>query len=305
MVKKNNNVFETEWWLNTVAPDSWSAVEIKNENEIIARWPYVLSGKKIMMPKLTQTLGYYVVDAIVKNDYNFTKRKDIILELIEKMPCKKNIKINLDPSNSYFLPFIWEGFHVVPKITYRINDINNINDVYTRFSSMTKKNIRNSEKKLIIKSDEKIDDLIILLEKTFKLQNRKNPYPSELIKNIYKAAQKNEACYLLYAVDKDNNIHSGALYIYDEEIFYYLIGASNPKYRNSGSNSLIIWEGIQYASKVSKIFDFEGSMIEGIEHFFRGFGGIPTIYYEIRKQSILKEIFELLKPKIKKIIKFK
>ena len=58
----------------------------------------------------------------------------------------------------------------------------------------------------------------------------------------------------------------------------------------------IIWEGIKFASTASKTFDFEGSMIEGIESFFRQFGATPTVYYQIRKQNIALEIFEFIKP---------
>lgn len=34
---------------------------------------------------------------------------------------------------------------------------------------------------------------------------------------------------------------------------------------------IIYWEGIKFAAKVSKHFDFEGSMIENIERFCRSF----------------------------------
>jgi hypothetical protein len=46
-------------------------------------------------------------------------------------------------------------------------------------------------------------------------------------------------------------------------------------------------------------------MIEGIEEYFRQFGGTPMVYYQIRKQNIALEFFELMKPRIKSFIGFK
>jgi len=42
-----------------------------------------------------------------------------------------------------------------------------------------------------------------------------------------------------------------------------------------------MWHAIQFASTVSTIFDFEGSMIEPVERFFRGFGAVQTPYFSL------------------------
>jgi hypothetical protein len=300
-----NSVFETQWWLDILAPDSWFEILIKDGEQIIARWPYVMRKNKILMPKLTPFIGYFIARDILKNDFNLNKEKEIIVELLSKLPYKKNIKIALNPCNKYFLPFSLNNFIVNPKITYRLTNLSDINIIYTKFSNMVKKNIKNAEKKLYLSIDGNIDDLVRLLKKTFKIQNRNSPLSSDLIETIYNTAKKHNSCRLIYAVDSKDNIHSGALFVYDLNVYYYLIGASDPEFRNSGANSLLIWEGIKHASQVSQIFDFEGSMVESIENFFRGFGGTPTVYYEIRKQCLFMEIFELLKPKMKKLLKYK
>jgi hypothetical protein len=36
---------------------------------------------------------------------------------------------------------------------------------------------------------------------------------------------------------------------------------------------------------VSRVFDFEGSMVKPVEHFFRGFGGRQTQYFCIHKAA--------------------
>ena len=85
------------------------------------------------------------------------------------------------------------------------------------------------------------------------------------------------------AVDHRHNIHSVAYFIWDNHSVYYLMGGSNPSLRNSGAASLLMWEGIIFAIKNNKQFNFEGSMHEHIERFFRAFGAEQTPYYKISK----------------------
>jgi hypothetical protein len=49
--------------------------------------------------------------------------------------------------------------------------------------------------------------------------------------------------------------------------------------------SLLLWEAINKSAKKAKAFNFEGSMIEPIERYFRAFGGKLTPYFEIKKTS--------------------
>ena len=91
-------------------------------------------------------------------------------------------------------------------------------------------------------------------------------------------------------------MHAAIYLVWDKYSAYYLIGGSDPKLRNSGATSLALWEAICFASTVTKSFDFEGSMIESVERFFRGFGGNQVSYFHIWKfNSILIEILFNLK----------
>ncbi|MGJ0302835.1 hypothetical protein NG774_05830 [Aliarcobacter cryaerophilus] len=65
-------------------------------------------------------------------------------------------------------------------------------------------------------------------------------------------------------------------------------------------NNAIQFESIKYALESGRRFDFEGSMIESIEKYFRSFGAIQKPYFHITKTNskILK-----LKKVIKEILK--
>ncbi len=302
--KYTNSIFEESWWLNAVSPNEWQEIFIKKDDKVAARWAVPIQKKKIRMPKLTQTIGFWIDPYIIENDHYLNEQKNIILELIDKLPSKNTV-LDLDSKNHYFLPFIWKGFSVKPCVSYRINDLSNINAVYARFNKIVKKNIKAGKNKCSVQEIDDISILYELMRKTFQLQKRKYPIKQELLENIYSACKKHNACKLIYAVDNEKNVHSGALFVYDERVCYYLVAGTDPKFRSSGANSLLIWEGIKFASTVSKVFDFEGSMIEGIEHFIRQFNATPTLYYNIRNVGIAKELFEVFKPKIKRLIGYK
>jgi hypothetical protein len=57
-----------------------------------------------------------------------------------------------------------------------------------------------------------------------------------------------------------------------------------------------MWNAIKIASENTKRFDFEGSMIENVERFFRSFGAVPIPYYNIKKtNSLLLRLYFALK----------
>ena len=83
------------------------------------------------------------------------------------------------------------------------------------------------------------------------------------------------------AVEELRRVHAVAFIVWDRNRAYYLIGGGDPDFRNSGAATLCIWEAIKFSSTVTKAFDFEGSMVENIERFFRGFGGHLKPYHRI------------------------
>jgi hypothetical protein len=300
-----NSIFEQPWWLDVVAPNAWKEILLEENNEIIARWPIVKKWYGIGMPKMTQTLGFWLSENKLNSDPYFNERKRITNLLLDQLPRNKSVNIRLSPNVDYFLPMHWKHYITYPKLTYRINDLTDLNAIYDRFNKTVKKNIIRANNKVMVKTIDDIEILLMLMEKTYKIQNRKFPISKNLIRNIYNACKKFNAGRVLYAIDKDDNVYSGAFSVYDKNVCYALIGGTDPKFRSSGAHTLLLWEEIKFASTVSKSFDFEGSMVEGIETFFRQFGGTRTVYYQIRKQNIILELIELFKPKMKSLIGYK
>lgn len=90
---------------------------------------------------------------------------------------------------------------------------------------------------------------------------------------------------IFLAKDPQNRIHSALFVVYDEKSMYNLIQGGDPELRKSGANPLAMWHSIESAQKVTKKYDFEGSMMANVEPFFRSFGAVQTPYFNIMKDN--------------------
>lgn len=303
-----NSVFEQPWWLDIVAPGKWGEVFVKEGGEVVARLPYVIDKKRIIMPPMTQTLGPWISSQY--RDYQcgntqLSKQKEIVYKLFAQLPKHKSLNVCLDSTNDYILPYRWIGYRYEPSFSYRLDDLSDLDELYSKFNKTAKKNIKSANNKVYLKDDPSAEDLIGLLTETFIVQNRSNPYNKQLLKEAIKEAVSRDCGKLFVASDKNGHNHAGAFILYDENVAYYLLAGANPEYRSSGAQSLIIWEAIKFSSRVSKKFDFEGSNIEGIENFFRQFGSERVVNYNIKKLSLGMELYEVVKPRIKRLVGYK
>ena len=287
-----NCIFEQPWWLDALAPGKWRAAEVKRGDEVVARMPYTISKKlgmtMLYKPKLTQTLGPWLRPSTRKYANRLGEEKEAVEALIKQLPAAEITRIVCHPSFSNMLPFFWAGFELSVKYTYRIPDISDLDAVWDGFSSTNRRNIRKAEKLVEVREGLGIDRFLDVHEMTFRRQGRKPTCSRELVKRLDAALEERGRRKILFGVDAQENIHSVLYTCWDDQTVYYLMGGGDPKLRNSMAGSLLMWRAIQHAATVGSVFDFEGSMMEPVERFFRGFGGIQTpFYYATRMPSWL------------------
>lgn len=303
-----NSVFEQPWWLDIVAPGQWGEVTVKEGDEVVARLPYVLKKGSLVMPPLTQTLGPWIKPEYRQfqpGNTQLSKQKELIAALLEQLPPHKGFHMIFDSTNDYILPYRWLGYRYEPTFSYRLSDLSDLDALYANIYRMVKRHIKGAPKRVEFSAYPTAEMLLHLLDKTFEAQGRKWPHDRELTRRLMEQSVENGHGKLIVAQDGDGNLHSGAFLLYDENVCYYLLGGSDSAFRSSGAQSLVLWESIQFAASVSKTFDFEGSNVEGIENFFRQFGGGRVINYAVIKQSLLADCMELAKPRVKRLIGYK
>ena len=92
---------------------------------------------------------------------------------------------------------------------------------------------------------------------------------------------------LFRAVDAEGRTHSAAYLVWDRQAAYYHLSGDDPSLRASGAGLLLVWEAIRYSSEVLGLqcFDFEGSMLPGVEQVRVSFGAVQTPYFHVWKYS--------------------
>lgn len=285
----NIPLFSQAWWLDAVAGDAWDVAVVEKGDNIVASMPYVLTHryglKVITQPKLTQNLGPW----IKSNDAKYAKRlaheKDLMQALIKKLPDYDYFAQNWHYKQTNWLPFYWQGFAQTTRYTYRLENLYGLksDNIWQFLNQNIRTDIKkaSNREKLIVRDDLPMEDFIKLNNMVFNRQGLDKPYDEVLLKNIEHAAAGRNQRKIFIAEDGEGKQHAGVYIIWDNNSAYYLLGGGNPELRNSGATSLCLWEAINFASTVTKSFDFEGSMIEPIERFFRGFGAKQTPYHSL------------------------
>lgn len=295
-----NSIFEETWWLDAVAPGQWKELKIERDGQLIARWPIIICGKKMKIPRYTQTIGIWTNPDYVKT---IADEEDVYLQLIEQLPKNVNVEWSLAPNNKFYLPFVWNGFHVSVGASYVIDDLSDMDALFSQLSKSMQRDIKQASKKVCVEESEDIDKLIEMSLKTYDRQGRAYIVKPDILRRVYMSAKEHDACTMLAAKDTEGNIHSMTFFVYDENKCYYLVGTSNQKLNaKSCANTLLLWEGIKIASEHSKVFDFEGSSIHGIGTYFGRFGSKFTYHFTLSKNDLWGDMFQVLKPRVKTLL---
>ena len=282
-----NSVFEQPWWLDAVAPGAWSAVEVRRGDEVVARLPYMrrrpMGVEAIVQPPLTQTLGPWLVHGEGKYPRRLEAEKRLLGSLIEQLPPFDLFRQCFTPALTNWLPFYWAGFEATVRYSYRIEDLTDLDRVRSDFQDHVRRAIRKAQDTVEVRDDVSVEQLIALDESTYARQGRRPPVTAAVARRLDAACAARHARRILAAVDARGRTHAILYVVWDHRTLYALINAREPELQAFGANTLLYWEAIRHAAAVSQAFDFEGSMIEPIEHFVRGFGGRQTPYFCISK----------------------
>ena len=235
------------------------------------------------MPPLSQCLGPILHIEDCKQARRVEREKELMTKLIDQLPPFARFYQHFHYSIENWSPWYWRGFSQTTQYTYVIEDLSCIDKVYSELSSHTRKNIRKSCKLVTLESPDDASEFFELNRQTFARQGLKLPYSTAFLERLDAACEDRQRRKIFMARGRDGQAHAGVYIVWDANSAYYIMGGSNPELRASEASTLCMWEAIKFAATVTRRFDFEGSMIERVEKFFRGFGGRPLPYHVVRR----------------------
>lgn len=283
-------LFQEGWWLDAVAPNAWRELRVESGGLVRARWNIVEKRRAglrfIVLPPLTPWLGPMIdVGDATKVSRRLEVEKELTEALLEQLPQHDKLAVHCHSSISNALPFVWAGYEVTPRYTYVLDDIGDEEQIWNGLRENIRREIRKARRQVEVVSSEDLAECVHVIGKTFDRLHLPSPHKLEIMQRIDDACSKRSQREILLARDEQQRIHAAAYLVRDADATYYLAGGADPDLRTSGAHSLLMWEAIRRASVHTPRFDFAGSMLQGIERFFRAFGARQQQFFRIISMS--------------------
>ena len=294
-------LFMQSWWFDAVCiPENkqWDVLLYEENGKIVAALPYHLLKKWgfsiIIQPQQTQYSGIWIdYPKNIKLHKRYSFEKKIMDNLIDQLE-KLNISYfsqNFHHSFTNWQPFYWKNFKQTTKYTYQIKDLSNLEKVLNDFNYSKRASIINKEQFLVDFSLTS-KDFYNFHKRTLRQRNVKIEYSEKLFVSICNTAQNRNQGQIVALRDKNGNLHSAIFLVWDKYSAYNLITSIDFLYKSKTASTKMFWEAIKFVSDKTKMFDFEGSMIEKVALSYQQFGVEQVPYFNISKSY--SGIFNLL-----------
>jgi GNAT acetyltransferase-like protein len=284
-----NAIFQQPWWLDALAPGRWDEATVERNGRVVARLPYVVRGRRplrvLTMPPLTQTLGPWVEPSTAKPAHALAEEIELLAALEAALPAADAFVQQFSPTMLNALPFYWAGYSLELQYTYRLDGLRSEEALWDGLRGNIRREIRKARKRVEVRDDLGLDRFHAVWAKTFARQGLEPPASLAELVRLDAACAARDARAMLFAQDEEDRTHAVAYAVWDEHAAYYLLGGGDPELRTSGASSLLMWESILRARAVTDVFDFEGSMLQPVERFFRGFGSRQAPYLRVSRTS--------------------
>lgn len=289
-------VFAQPWYLDACAEGgTWDVVLAEEKGRIVAALPFFYKQKGpfryVTMPPFVKWLGPYLLPGFRGR---LPKEHELLQALITQLPPLAAFKQNFYPTNTNWLPFYWQQFQQTTYYTYRLHRLRDLARVKAGLGTGIRRDIRLARQQVRVVHDRPPEEFHRVNMLSFARQGLPAPYSMDQFRRLDAALAAAGSRQLFFAVDAQNRVHSVAYLIWDATTAYFLLAGDDPTLRASGAGVLLAWEAICYASEVLGLdcFDFEGSMLPGVERMRVRFGAVQTPYFYVWKHN--SRLFELL-----------
>lgn len=276
-------IYHQPWWLDSVC-NKWDILILKDKEDVILTCPISYNGKTIIPPPYTQFLGPH----FHQEEYltNASKYYQSIEKLIEAYPDFDFFNQKTSTKITNWLPWYWKGFSQTIRYTYKIQNLSNFNQVKSNFKDTLKRNIKSAEKEYKISSSHNAELFYEIFSEKFIAEKNIDVIPKKPLTELINQSIQNKQG-KLYFSEKDGNTDATIFVCHDKDTAYYIAGGTRTTCNHNGALSLLFYQALKDYSKTHEIFDFEGSMIKGVERYFRSFGAEIHPYFEISKNQSL------------------
>lgn len=288
---RNIPVFSQPWWLDVVCPN-WEVAISKKGDYIAGAWPYPVEKKigvtLLRTPMLTPYMGplvFYPSDLKESNTDSF--EHETVTDLIKQLPKAPVWHLAMQPGLKQAGIFRQNKLESKVQQTFLLELKEDEKTLLDNMKDAVRRNIRIAESEVTVtNSPEHLKDLYKFQKNTLSKKGKSFKYSLKDLQKIMDAALANNATALWVAKTKEKRILAIVWQMWDANSSYYFMGGQNPEANSYRAMTLLLWHSMKLAkNQGNKVFDLEGSMDEGVERFFRNFGGDREIYIILMKNK--------------------
>ncbi|MCF8451006.1 MAG: aminoacyltransferase [Taibaiella sp.] len=286
-------VFSQPWWLDTVCKE-WDVAISKKGEHISGAWPYPVEKKVgvtlVRTPMLTPYLGpqvFYPHD--LKESNNDGYEHEAISDLIKQIPNAPVWHLSIQPGVKQAGIFKQHKLYSQVQQTFLLELKEDEETLLTNMKDAVRRNIRIAESEVTVtNSPEHLKDLYKFQKSTLAKKGKSFNYSLKDLQKIMDAGLANKATALWVAKTPDKKIQAIVWAMWDDTTSYYFMGGQNPETNSYRAMTLLLWHTMKLAkNRGNSVYDLEGSMDEGVEKFFRNFGGDRALYIILMKNKSL------------------
>lgn len=266
-------VYACSWWLDIVSP-GWEALILDDYSTgmpLTQRKKFGISY--LYQPAFTQQLGIF----------GKTNNAEAFLKAIPKK--FRLVEIQLNYLNR---PGTSENISLTNKLTHHLPLDRNIEEIRSRYSENTRRNIKKFERtELKIQQEKNIEDLIQIFRsnKGARIETLKEE-EYDVLRKLIDASTSRDACTILKVKNNNEEVIAGAAFIHSFSSYIFIFSATDQQARETGAMAAIIDHFIERHAGEQKFLDFEGSMNPDLARFYKSFGSQEIVYLQIRRNTL-------------------
>lgn len=265
-------LYGQSWYLDIVSP-GWQALITPDYTKGMP-----LTGRKKMgiqylcQPMLSQQLGIFSRNRLKPSEI------DAFLEAIPK--TFRLIEISLNDQN---LP--GPRFPVKKHVTLKLNLNRQYQLVQEKFSENTRRNLKKAaQENLRFRTNITVPELMELLsqDKSIGARILSRGQNKKTLLQLAPAMVNRNSGMICGIKNRHGSLIAAALFGQDKTNHYYLVPAMNEEGRETRSMFYLIDRYIHLHAGLPVTLDFEGSDIESVARFYKGYGATPVFYNSLR-----------------------
>ncbi len=297
---QTTSLYYMPWWLDAMVGDSgWKPYVIADASTWAVVPLFEPIDNLIIPPPYTQSGGIVYHSSLTaearRNHKVFVKRRTLLELFLESHREKRFFRMPLSSDVSDWLPFYWRDYSSSIRYTYQLATCSE-DELYRKESSHIRQKVTNGKNENWSYSENiSIDDFSVHLRALYKKRSLPIHYLPFLERGVSAATNRGNG-FIAGIFSPSGVLLASAFVAHTSHTAYLIATATHPSNSDSAPSAYLLHKIIpSLYDKGITTLDFEGSMIKGVEFFFRSFGAEQVPIIQVSKGGM--NIFQRLRLK--------